>query len=232
MNPPRFDPLEWTAVLANAAVRGCPTLEIELRDIVVLISSRVRHRIKPTIPVDYLLRLGAKRPRGELRCNLGTAVRAQHSQVASGQGREFGMLHCKLGHRVQIEPGLRPQSPKNGSFSHVRQRLSANPLRECPKSELGDWWLIRKNPPLAGLSANIRGPISRAGLAGWRRSADRTRLHANSLLTGNFKGNFAILVPQKPILLHETAVLQRLFDQFPTQINRKNISKNKGIFSR
>src|SRR5712664_296529 len=28
--------------------------------------------------------------------------------------------------------------------------------------------------------------------AGWRRSADRTGLQANSLLTGNFTGNFAI----------------------------------------
>src|ERR1700680_4188524 len=28
-----------------------------------------------------------------------------------------------------------------------------------------------------------------AGMAGWRRSADRTRLHANSLLTGKFTGN-------------------------------------------
>ena len=104
--------------------------------------------------------------RGELYCNLGTAVRAQHSQVASGQGREFGVLHCKLGHRVQIEPGLQPQSPENGSFSHFRQRLFANPLRECPKSELGDWWLICKNPPLAGLSANIRSPLSE-GRTGW-----------------------------------------------------------------
>ena len=93
-------------------------------------------------------------------------MRAQHSQVASSQGREFGVLHCKLGHRVQIEPGLRPQSPKNGSFSRVRQRLLANPLLECPKSELGDWWLIRENPPLAGLSANIRDPISE-GRTGW-----------------------------------------------------------------
>ena len=32
-----------------------------------------------------------------------------------------------------------------------------------------------------------------AGMAGWRRSADHTRLHWNSLLTGNFTGNFAIL---------------------------------------
>jgi pimeloyl-ACP methyl ester carboxylesterase len=32
-----------------------------------------------------------------------------------------------------------------------------------------------------------------ATLPGWRRSADRTRLRANSLLTGNFTGNFVIL---------------------------------------
>jgi hypothetical protein len=32
-----------------------------------------------------------------------------------------------------------------------------------------------------------------AVLAGWRRSADRTSLRRNSLLTGNFTGNFAIL---------------------------------------
>jgi hypothetical protein len=32
-----------------------------------------------------------------------------------------------------------------------------------------------------------------AALPGWRRSADRTSLWANSLLTGNFTGNFAIL---------------------------------------
>jgi hypothetical protein len=33
----------------------------------------------------------------------------------------------------------------------------------------------------------------RARLPGWRRSADRTRLHASSLLTGNFTGNFTFL---------------------------------------
>jgi hypothetical protein len=30
------------------------------------------------------------------------------------------------------------------------------------------------------------------GLPGWRRSADRARLHAISLLSGNLTGNFAI----------------------------------------
>src|SRR5258707_5549776 len=38
-----------------------------------------------------------------------------------------------------------------------------------------------------------------AGLPGWRRSADRTRLRKNSLLTGNFTGNFAIPMAPAPI---------------------------------
>src|SRR3954465_7383661 len=33
---------------------------------------------------------------------------------------------------------------------------------------------------------------ARQAKPGWRRSADRTRLRSNSLLTGNFTGNFAI----------------------------------------
>ena len=53
----------------------------------------------------------------------------------------------------------------------------------------------------------------------------------NSLLTGKLTGNFAILGPQKPISLHETTVLQRLFTKFPTQINRENILKNTEFLS-
>src|SRR6266481_1761832 len=51
----------------------------------------------------------------------------------------------------------------------------------------------------------------------------------NSLLTGKLTGNFAFLGPQKPISLHETTVLQRLFTKFPMQINRENILKNREI---
>jgi hypothetical protein len=53
----------------------------------------------------------------------------------------------------------------------------------------------------------------------------------NSLLTGKLTGNFAILDPQKPISLHETTVLQRLFTKFPTQFNRENILKNREFLS-
>ncbi len=38
-------------------------------------------------------------------------------------------------------------------------------------------------------------PVER--LPGWRRSADRTRLHANSLLTGNFSGKPGNLAAQR-----------------------------------
>jgi len=38
-----------------------------------------------------------------------------------------------------------------------------------------------------------------AGLPGWPRSADRARLQAKSLVSGNFTGNFAILRPRGTI---------------------------------
>jgi hypothetical protein len=47
--------------------------------------------------------------------------------------------------------------------------------------------------------------------AGWGGSADRTGLHANSLLTGNFTGNFAVLAPKEAIWEQEAAVPQSLF---------------------
>jgi hypothetical protein len=60
-------------------------------------------------------------------------------------------------------------------------------------------------------------------MPGWRRSADRARLHVISLLSGNF----ANLRHLAAALGQETAVLQRLFAQFPTQINREIISDNR-----
>jgi len=61
---------------------------------------------------------------------------------------------------VQIEPNLRPQSPKNGNFSNVRRRLSAISRRKRPNSESGDRPAVRKSPPLAALSSSIRDIFS------------------------------------------------------------------------
>jgi hypothetical protein len=66
----------------------------------------------------------------------------------------------------------------------------------------------------------------RTRLPPWRRSADRARLQANSLVSGNFTGNFAILGLRSTIEYQETAALQSLFEQFPTQIISENILKN------
>jgi hypothetical protein len=62
---------------------------------------------------------------------------------------------------------------------------------------------------------------------GWRGSACRTRLHLNSLLSGNLTGNFADLGHLKAASEQETAVLQSLIEQFPTQMNREIISDNR-----
>ena len=62
---------------------------------------------------------------------------------------------------------------------------------------------------------------------GWRRSVDRTCLRADSLLTGNFTGNFAILGLPEPISASEISVLQPLIEEFPTQVNREHISRNR-----
>jgi hypothetical protein len=66
-----------------------------------------------------------------------------------------------------------------------------------------------------------------AGLSGWRRSADRARLHANSLLSGNLTGNFDVSGHFVTIFSTETAALQRLLAQFPTAINREFYSNNR-----
>ena len=47
-----------------------------------------------------------------------------------------------------------------------------------------------------------------------------------TLLTGNFAGNFAFLGLWERCVGQETPVPQAILDEFPTRINRENISKN------
>jgi ferredoxin len=44
----------------------------------------------------------------------------------------------------------------------------------------------------------LRGHVT-AGPAGWRRSADRARLHEDSLQTGNFTGKFPVLTASEAV---------------------------------
>jgi len=87
-----------------------------------------------------------------------------------------------------------------------------------------------QSPLLAALSGTSRDIGTKAGLPGWRCSADRAGLLQNSLLTGNFTGNFAKSGPQDWSILQETAVPQPFLSQFPTQNNREKIRKNREIF--
>ena len=64
---------------------------------------------------------------------------------------------------------------------------------------------------------------------GWRRSADRTRLQADSLLTGNLSGIFPISGPEDRVSEQETPVLQPFLTQFPTKLNRENIFENREL---
>jgi hypothetical protein len=129
---------------------------------------------------------------------------------------------------VQIEPGLRLQSPENGNISNIGRRLSAIPSRRWPNSEPGDRLPIRKSPPLAAFLPVSGTLCLSAALPGWRRSADRTRLRMNSLLTGNF----AISGLRQPIQMQKTALLRPLSEQFPVQISRENICMKGVIFRR
>jgi hypothetical protein len=51
-------------------------------------------------------------------------------------------------------------------FEPVKNAGLGHQTDVCPKSEPGDWWPIRKSPPLAGLSANIRHVFSECR-TGW-----------------------------------------------------------------
>jgi hypothetical protein len=130
---------------------------------------------------------------------VGEAVRAGHPQFAVGQGREFGELDCKLGHAVQIEPDLWSLSPENGNISisagDYRRFRSRSAQFRSPET---DSQFAKARHWRAFLRVHrVKSPGAR--LVGWRRSADRTRLHVNSLLTGNFTGNFRFSSPEGPI---------------------------------
>jgi hypothetical protein len=66
--------------------------------------------------------------------------------------------------------------------------------------------------------------------AGWRSSGIRTCLRANSLLTGNFTGKFAVLGVWETISEPETAVPQRLFEHFPYSDEQGKQFEEQGIF--
>jgi hypothetical protein len=72
---------------------------------------------------------------------------------------------------VQIEPGLRSRSPKNGNISNIGRRLSAVPGQKWLIPERGDRLPIRKSPPLAGISAITKDGLPESRTA-WLTTED------------------------------------------------------------
>jgi hypothetical protein len=66
-------------------------------------------------------------------------------------------------------------------------------------------------------------------MAGWRPSADRTRLRAISLLSGNLTGNFAFSRCLETVFEQETAVPQALIKQIPYSSKQGNYFSEQGF---
>jgi hypothetical protein len=74
------------------------------------------------------------------------------------------------------------------------------------------------------------GGLSFARVGGWRRSAVRAGLRLNSLVTGNFTGNFAILQSGQPQLRSESLGPQVFLAKFPKKITGYFFSDNREFF--
>src|SRR6202022_4222566 len=105
----------------------------------------------------------------------------------------FRLSVRRIRHAVRIEPVSRRCLPKTGIFQifagDYRRFGSRSGQFRSPETDSQ----FAKARYWRAFLRLLRVESPGAGLGGWRRSADHTRLHWNSLLTGNFTGNFAIL---------------------------------------
>jgi hypothetical protein len=85
---------------------------------------------------------------------------------------------------------------------------------------------MEETPHLRAFPRIVSNELKSLKNFGWRRSGIRTGLQPNTLLTGNFTGNFALLRINRRSPAQETSVSQAYLAKFPTQINRENFSKN------
>jgi hypothetical protein len=132
--------------------------------------------------------------------------------------RERLKYQC-AGPAVLIEPGLWSLSPKNGNISTTRgdyrlfrfenaQNRSLETSGQFAKAR--HWRAFLRAPETFSESAALRG---------WRSSRIRTRLHPNSLLTGNLTGNFSVFGPISQAEGQEETVLQWFFSKFPKMVS-------------
>src|ERR1700704_6659750 len=87
--------------------------------------------------------------------------------------------HCFPRHAVAIEPKSPAAVSAKREYLRIQLETFGRLAPETAKRECRDGSRMRKTPLFAALSRIARGSCPSAGLAGWRRSADRTRLRAN-----------------------------------------------------
>src|SRR5258708_39408870 len=153
------------------------------------------------------------------------------SGIIAAPAQDPELLRCKARHPAATALGLRAQArPPGTEFLDAETGCQKSPLRRAnahrDKNLRNEWPEIPAETPYLA-------PYPERAVCGDWMVVCAVRYEpvstCNSLLTGKLIGNFAFLGPQKPISLHETTVLQRLFTKFPTQINRENILKNREI---
>jgi hypothetical protein len=87
--------------------------------------------------------------------------------------------------------------------------------------------LNAQKPAIGELFVNSSEIPENIRLHGWRCSGAQPNLHRNSLVTGNFTGNFAYFSCERLTLIREVPLLQAFLEQFPTKPIRENNLKNR-----
>jgi hypothetical protein len=87
-----------------------------------------------------------------------------------------------------------------------------------------------KNPRLAGFSHHGKKILRKRDCVAGDAVLIAPVSKANSPLTGNFTGKFAISGLRDAPLKPKVAAIQRLLGQFPTGVNREDILKNREGF--
>jgi hypothetical protein len=90
-----------------------------------------------------------------------------------------------------------------------------------------------QKPANSGLFCSLRGGAPLASeMLGWRRSADRTRLHAISVLSGNLTGNFAILSIRRRFWRRKTLCRRDLSDNSLCKLTGKILRRSRNLKAR
>jgi hypothetical protein len=117
-------------------------------------------------------------------------------------------------------------SPENGSFLGFGWRLLGMFGSKSLKGVSRGYWRSEK-PAFGGPFSSKERNSLKTGMGGWRRSADRTRLQPKIPAKGNFTGNSDVSGLQNAMLTRKVAAPQPHLAQFPTRINRENISESR-----